>query len=118
MECYVPRADDLAVAVPASLRWTLIHEVELALLAHRRETPERQLTFGNILLLQHCLKRFLDLADLQRGCRDYDPDSPLSRRLCHTQNERGGDSARAKEKGTNVPELRAGLKGPTRGRQQ
>lgn len=103
MECYVLRTDDLALAVPISLRWTLIDEVELALLALWRETPECQLTFDNILWLQRCLKRLLELADMQRGCQDYDLDSPLAHRLCHAQNEHGGDSDTANEKGGSVP---------------
>lgn len=85
MKCYVLRTDDLALAVPISLRWTLIDEVELALLAHWRENPECQLTFDNVLLLQHCLKRFPVPADMQRGCQDYDLDAQLSCHLCHTQ---------------------------------
>lgn len=83
----------------------MIDEVELSLLAHRRETPECQLTFDSVLLLQRCLKHFLDLADLQRGCQDYDLDSALSCCLCHAQNKRGGDGDRANEKGDNVHQL-------------
>lgn len=94
IKCYVPRKDYLTSAVTTSLRWTLISEVELALLESWRETREQQLTFKYALLLQSCLKCSLDLANLHRGYQDYVLDSPFSCSLDHTvtqQNEKGNN---------------------------